>query len=108
MFYLLLIIPHLLAILGLAWYAYRTGFREDDSAEFGDGSDDGSGGVRPPPPHPVSPRGGPPLPDAVPPRRRIRVGERLSDLHPSPPRRDTEPVDPRREPSRAPSGATAE
>ena len=61
------------------------------------GSDDGGGrGPRRPPRSPDGPRGGLPLPDAVPARTRLRDHRRLGDYHPGPERR------PAREPDRRP------
>lgn len=100
MFYLLLILPHVLAIGGLLAFALH-------SAAGGAGGEqdegwDGGGGSRTPPNEPPSPspRGGLPLCDADPPRRRLRAGERLSELHPRLPRREHE----RRPPHRTPAG----
>lgn len=63
----------------------------------GGGSDGGGGLRRPSPQSPVCPRGGLPLPDAVPARVRLREPVRLADLLPAPERR------PAREPSRTPT-----
>lgn len=97
MFYLLLIVPHLLALAGLFAWAARVepGGVSDEEIEGSDGR--GGGGPEPPlEPEPVKPSGGLPLiGDAVAPPRRLRVGERLADLHPPPPRRDHEPLPPR-------------
>jgi hypothetical protein len=62
----------------------------------GDGSDGGGGLRRPKPESPVRPRGGLPLPDAVPARVRLREPARLGDLMP---RRERRPA---REPDRRP------
>ena len=76
MFYLLLIIPHLLAVGGLLFFAYRTDAGQlgggAHGGSYGDGSEPTPGGPRPGPS--VL---GPPLPEATQPRR-LRVGERLS------------------------------
>jgi hypothetical protein len=91
MFYALLILPHLLALVGLGVYAYRT-----SPAQPSDGWDDNP--WEPPPGGPEPPSGGPPLVDASAPRRRLRVGERLPALYPRPSRREherEEPVRPR-------------
>ena len=89
MFYLLLIVPHLLALAGLFAWAARVepGGVSDEEVEGSDGR--GGGGPEPPlEPEPVKPSGGLPLiGDAV--------AERLADLHPPTPRRDHEPVPPR-------------
>ncbi len=61
-----------------------------------DGSDGGGGLRRPSPETPVRPRGGVPLPDAVPARVRLREPSRLGDLRPARERR------PAREPDRSP------
>lgn len=88
-FYLLLVIPHVLALGGLfAWAARVNPGGADDGAE---GSDGGGGLETPLDPQPVRPSGGLPLEGGEPPARRLRVGERLADLHPLPPRRDHEP-----------------
>jgi hypothetical protein len=61
------------------------------------GSDGGWGrGPRRPPRPPDAPRGGLPLPDAVPARARLRDHRSLADFRPRPQRR------PAREPTRAP------
>jgi hypothetical protein len=94
-FYFLLIIPHLVACVGLIAWAIRVqpGVFGDSGAE----GSDGGGGLEPPlDPQPQGPSGGLPLDgDAVPPRRRLRVHERLADLYPRKPRRTHEPVQPR-------------
>jgi len=61
------------------------------------GSDGGWGRRKESPPKPKRPRGGIPLPDAVPARVRLRDHRRLSDLIPRPSRR------PAREPVRTPA-----
>ncbi|HEX5193858.1 MAG TPA: hypothetical protein VFW09_13730 [Solirubrobacteraceae bacterium] len=94
MLYLILIIPHLLAIVALLWFGYHSGFVDEDGDEFRDGWDDGHNGSPPPAPQPGPSLGYPPLPDAAPPRRRVRPGEQLSHLYPPLPRREIEPVDP--------------
>ena len=95
-FYLLLIIPHLVALGGLFWFAWSVQPGRPDE-EGADGADDG-GGLEPPlEPAPVQPRGGLPLEQTEFPPRRLRVGENLADLHPQRPRRDHEP-----EPARIP------
>jgi hypothetical protein len=87
MFYALLIVPHLLALIGLAVFAYRSGVAEpcDDD---GPGWDDRGPEQPPPGPVPGPPSDMPALIDAGPPWRRVRVGERLSELYPPPPRRE--------------------
>ena len=83
MLYVLLIIPHLVAVAGLLAYALQ-------SAPIDAGEDDGpESGSKPP----LGPSPRPPvdhmlLPEAVAPRRRMRGGERLSDLHPPRSRRE--------------------
>ncbi len=90
-FYLLLTLPHLFALCALLIWAVRvgpgglTGGAEEES--------DGGGGQQPPnEPRPERPSGGLPLDGGPPPARRLRVGERLADLHPPVPRRDHEPA----------------
>jgi hypothetical protein len=102
MFYLLLIFPHVLAIGGLLTFALCSA-AGGASGEPEEGSDGGGGGLRTPPSEPQSPPsgGGLPLGDAEPPRRRLRVGEQLSELHHPPARREHE-RDPQR-PSRTPA-----
>lgn len=101
MFYLLLILPHVLAIGGLLGFALHSA-AGGANGEPDEGSD-GGGGLRPPPsrprPRPPSPSGGLPLSDADPPRRRLRAGERLSELHPALPRREHERGPARRTPA---------
>jgi hypothetical protein len=99
MFYLLLVIPHVVALGGLfafAFYADR-----GNPGEGGGASDGNDGGLE----LPRSPKPGPgggdlPLPDADQPRRRLHVGEQLADLHPRPARRERDPAPPRRAPTR--------
>jgi len=100
MIYLLLIVPHLLALGGLLMFAIRTGA----TAPGEDGYGDHGGGGDWPPRRPGPPPGpnGLPLDGAVAPRRRLRVGERLAELHPRRGRRDH---DVPRTPRRAPTGA---
>ncbi|MFZ0092203.1 MAG: hypothetical protein WAL63_22070, partial [Solirubrobacteraceae bacterium] len=81
MFYLLLIVPHLLAITGLLAFALRSNVGGANEASDG-GWDGDDGSPRQPAPGPGPATGGPPLPDANEPRRRVRVGERLSEQHP--------------------------
>ena len=72
-FYLLLIIPHLLALGGLFAFAARV----DPGGAHEEGMDgpDGGGGTEPPfEPAPVSPTGGLPLDVTDFPPRRLRVG----------------------------------
>jgi hypothetical protein len=96
MIYLALIVPHVLAIFGLLAYAYRSGAGEDPDEAFG-GSDGFFEPSAPPPPPTPSPAMAPlPLPDASPPRRRIRVGGRLSESYPQRPRRTHAPAQPSR------------
>jgi hypothetical protein len=90
-FYLLLIIPHLLALGGL--FAFAAMVKPGREDEEGIDGTDGGGGLEPPSdPAPVPPRGGLPLDRAELPPRRLRVGETLADLHPPRPRRDHEPA----------------
>jgi len=89
MIYLLLIIPHLLALTGLLWYALRS--RPVDASEDSGGRFPGADGEPKPPPQtpPTGPVvGGPPLAHATAPERRLRDAERLSDLHPRRTRRE--------------------
>jgi hypothetical protein len=97
MFYLLLALPHVVGMAALLAIAYRTS--SGGSADEGDGGIDDGGGRGDPPPEPT-PRpsgGGLPLEHADPPRRRLRVGERLAELYPRRLRRDHAPA-----PQRAP------
>ncbi len=92
MIYLLLIVPHIALIAGLlafAYYSHRAVVNEDD--------DGGSYGYRieqppPRPPQPLPSGGGLPLSDSTAPRRRLRAGERLLDLHPGRLRRGHAPA----------------
>ncbi len=97
MFYLLLILPHVLALAALLTLAACTaaGGCGGQVADAEEGTDDG-GGLRPPPvpPRPLRPRGGLPLPLSGTPRRRLRVGERLRELHPARVRRGHPPAVP--------------
>ena len=96
-FYLLLAIPHIAALGGLFIWAARVEPCSPSDEHFG-GSEGGDGGSGTPlGPNPVQPSGGLPLDGSEPPARRLRVGERLADLHPPVPRRDPEhaPVPPR-------------
>lgn len=99
-FYLLLIVPHILALGGLFAFAWQTldgqGSADDDTDLGG-----GGGGGLPAPSRPRSqpPGGGLPLPGAGQPRRRLRVGEQLADLYPGPARRGVEPREPARPPA---------
>jgi hypothetical protein len=99
MFYLLLILPHLLAVVGLLAWALRTAANSSDGEAEGLSDGGGGLGVPPPEPRPVTPNGGLPLDGSNPPRRRLRAGERLSELHPMPARRDREPHRPERVPA---------
>jgi hypothetical protein len=93
MFYLLLILPHLLALVGLAAFAYYSSACEP--SQDSPGGWDHRGGEPPPPEPDRGPSlGGPPLDDATLPRRRMRVGERLSELYPGAPRRAHDPNQP--------------
>jgi hypothetical protein len=98
-FYLLLIVPHLLALGGL--FAFAAMVNPGRGTEEGADGSDGGGGLEPPlDPAPVPPSGGLPLDRAELPARRLRVGENLADLHPPRPRRDHE-ADPPRIPVRS-------
>lgn len=101
MLYALMIIPHLLAFVVLLGFVLRSGFHGEESDDFRDGWDDGGPHDPPSGPRQGPSLDGPPLPDADPPRRRIRVGERLSDLYRRRPRREIEPGEP--VPDQAPS-----
>jgi hypothetical protein len=71
--------------------------RGPDNPPPGDGGSDGGWGRRKEtPPRPSKPRGGLPLPDAVPARVRLRDHRRLAELLPRPARRQV------REPERTP------
>ena len=99
-FYLLLIVPHILALGGLFAFAWQTLDGQagaDDDADFGSGG--GGGSPVPAGPRPDAPSGGLPLPGAEAPRRRLRVGEQLVELYPPVPRRGGEPREPAREPA---------
>jgi hypothetical protein len=103
MFYLLLALPHVLGLCALLWIAYRSGPRAMVAADPPEGgsSSDGWGGQPPPrSPQPLPPGGGLPLGTADPPRRRLRVGEQLADLHPVPVRREHPQPLPTRAPQR--------
>jgi hypothetical protein len=95
-FYLLLIVPHIVALGGLFAFAAQTrdgqGSAEDDG-EAGGGGDGGTLVPRDPKARP--PGGGLPLADGRPPRRRLRVGERLAELYPRRLRRGDERHPPR-------------
>ncbi|MGO9754914.1 MAG: hypothetical protein ACLP22_26240 [Solirubrobacteraceae bacterium] len=98
MIYVLLILPHIAMIAGLlafAYYSHHAVVHDDD-----DGSTYGSRGEESPPraPQPVPSCGGLPLSESAPPRRRLRVGERLSELYPRRLRREHAPAP--REPAR--------
>lgn len=92
MFYLLLIIPHLVALAALLGYALRAAPTEDPGAE----SSGSEGTPDPPPSRPrLGPPGdGPPLPDAAPSGRRLRDAEELSDVRPHHRRRREHPGHP--------------
>ncbi len=101
MIYLLLILPHIAMIAGLlafAYYSHRT--------VVGEGDDGGSYGYRTDAPAPRSPKpvpsgGGLPLADSASPRRRLRGGERLSEIYPRRLRRQHLPAaEPQRETAR--------
>ncbi len=88
---------HLLALIG-AVLLILPALRDRPEPPQPPGGSDGGGGLRRPSPEsPVSPRGGLPLPDAVPARVRLRGPARLADLLPRRQRR------PAREPTRAPT-----
>jgi hypothetical protein len=99
MIYLLLIVPHIAMIAGLlafAYYSHRATLNEDD-----DGGTYGTGAEEPPrAPQPLPSGGDLPLSDSTAPRRRLRVGERLFDLHPRRLRREHAPAHPQRKPVR--------
>lgn len=88
---------HLLG-LALAFALIVPALREhpDIPPRPNDGSDGGGGLRRPSPETPVRPRGGVPLPDAVPARMRLREPGRLGESRPARERR------PAREPGRTP------
>ncbi len=99
--YLLIALPHLLGLVALLAWAFSTG-----ACRLGDETDDGHGGhgdgggpdVPPLLPQPVKPGGGLPLVASATPSRRLRAGERLSELYPVRVRRDSHP-----RPDRAPT-----
>ena len=95
MFYALLALPHLAAIVGLMMFALRSAEDERREDHRGDwhGNDDRP---TPPPPRP-SPATGPPLPNADQPRR-LHVGEQLSERVVRRPRREHHPLEPERAP----------
>jgi hypothetical protein len=97
MFYALLILPHIMAIAGLMWFAFRAG--DDGRHDGGDGLDwlrtDDDDPITPAPR--PGPAAGPPLPDADQPRR-LQVGEQLSERVVRRPRR--EPLEPDRAPQK--------
>jgi hypothetical protein len=98
MFYILLIIPHLVLMAGFLWFAYTVSAGGGEDADAGWGRWDYD--FEPPPgPNPAPGAGGPPLPDAGQPRRRLRVGERLAELYPRRLRRGHGPRVPDREPA---------
>jgi hypothetical protein len=104
-FYLALIIPHLVlmgALLAFAYYSHRVVV--DDAGESGPRWSDGDQGEPPREPLPGPSGGFLPLAHSAPPRRRLHAGERLSDLHPARPRRGREgdPYEPRRTPVQDP------
>ena len=88
-----------LAVVGLLAWALRTAANSSDGEAEGLSDGGGGLGVPPPEPRPVTPNGGLPLDGSNPPRRRLRAGERLSELHPMPARRDREPHRPERVPA---------
>lgn len=102
MFYLLLIIPHVAAIGGMLWWAFRT---DDLGGEGGTYGDNWWGEwTDPSDPGPVPPTGpaalGPPLRDAHQPIPRLRPGEQLSERSLPVPRRDPQHPAPQRQPTR--------
>jgi hypothetical protein len=100
MIYLLLIIPHILALGGLLAFACHADEAIPREGGYG-GADGGDGGHQPPrAPQPEPSRGGLPLSYSTPPRRRLHAGEQLSELHPRPLRREHEPQHPQRAPAR--------
>ena len=87
---------HLLGLLCAAALLIPA-LRSPDARDQGeDGSSGGGGSGVQPPRHPDAPRGGLPLPDAIPARVRLRDHRRLAELLPRPSRRRT------REPERSP------
>jgi hypothetical protein len=94
---------HLIAVaLGVGLFVLflrsesQQGFKPPDE-------DDGGGGNDRVPSRPkTSPSGGVPLPDAVPPKVRLRSHERLADLRPGRVRRPAREPAPERRPVRAP------
>ena len=101
MFYLLLIIPHVAAIGGMLWWAFRT----DDLGGPTYGDNWWGDWTDPDEPRPEPPTGGPsvtgpPLADASQPSPRMRPGEQLSERSLPVPRRDREHPQPQRQPER--------
>jgi hypothetical protein len=100
MFYLLLIIPHVGAIAGMLWWAFRQ--TDNDGGTYGDNW--WGDWTDPDEPTPIPPTGpsaiGPPLPDALQPRPRMRPGEQLAERALPVPRREHEHPAPRRQPAR--------
>lgn len=87
--YLLLIIPHLVALGALLGYALSSDPGEAPDECGGESYGFEGGSKLPPKPSPLGPAlDGPPLPNAAAPARRLRNAERLSDLHPRRQRRD--------------------
>jgi hypothetical protein len=99
-FYILLIIPHVAAIGGMLWWAFR---QTDLGGEGGTYGDNWWGEWHDPDePSPVPPHGpatlGPPLPDGRQPIPRLRPGEQLAERSLPVPRRDPEHPAPTRRP----------
>jgi hypothetical protein len=90
--YLLIALPHLLGLVALLAWAFSTGAR-GHGEETDEGHGGGGGGLKMPPllPQPVKPGGGLPLAGGVSPSRRLRAGERLSELYPVRVRRRSHP-----------------
>ncbi|MGO9973016.1 MAG: hypothetical protein ACLP01_09450 [Solirubrobacteraceae bacterium] len=101
MIYLLLIVPHLLLMAGLLAFAYQSSrWLGGDGHDEGEGGNGGGPPTPPRAPEPAPSGNGLPMRDAAAPRRRLRVGERLADLHPRRPRRAHDRQDPQRAPTR--------
>jgi hypothetical protein len=91
MFYVLMVIPHLVALAGLLAYALRSAPLEADEDGYGESRGPEGGPEAPVDPSPGPPSDYPLLSDGATPRRRVRGGERLSDLHPRRARREHPP-----------------
>jgi hypothetical protein len=96
MFYVLMVIPHLVAIAGLLVYAFRSAPVDGGEDDYGEFRGPEGGPKAPVDPSPEPPVDFPVLTHVAAPHRRMRGGKRLSDLHPRRTRREH----PARTPSR--------